>query len=71
MHMDVMAPLTKLKKSTRQQQFDDSWLTEHDVAFHNIIYAIALATLIVHPLPTAQTEIWCDASNIAVGAVLM
>ena len=32
---------------------------------------MASATLLIHPSPTAQTEIWCDASNIAVGAVLV
>ena len=29
------------------------------------------ATLLVHPQPDAPTEIWCDASNIAVGGVLV
>ena len=33
--------------------------------------AIATATLLVHPQSDAPTEIWCDASNIAVGAVLV
>ena len=33
--------------------------------------AIATATLLVHPQPDAPTEIWCDASNIAVEAVLV
>ena len=32
---------------------------------------MASATLLVHPSPTAQTEIWCDASNIAVGPVFV
>ena len=33
--------------------------------------AIANATLLVHPLSSAPTEIWCDASNTAIGAVLI
>ena len=33
--------------------------------------AIATASLLVHPQPDAPTEIWLDASNIAVGAVLV
>ena len=66
-----MSPLSKLKNIIRQKDFEKSWLPEHDVAFSNIKAAMASATLLVHPSPTAQTEIWCDASNIAVGAVLV
>ena len=66
-----MAPLSKLKNITRQKDFETAWLPEHDVAFSNIKDAMATATLLIHPSPTAQTEIWCDASNIAVGAVLV
>ena len=66
-----MAPLSKLKNITRQKDFETAWLPEHDVAFSNIKDAMASATLLIHPSPTAQTEIWCDASNIAVGAVLV
>ena len=33
--------------------------------------AIANATLLVHPMPTAPTGIWCDASNTAIDAVLI
>ena len=33
--------------------------------------AIATVTLLVHPQPDVPTEMWCDASNIAVGAVLI
>ena len=63
--------ISKLKKITRQKDFEKEWLPEHDVACSNIKAAMASATLLVHPSPTAQTEIWCDASNIAVGAVLV
>ena len=66
-----MAPLSKLKNITRQKDFETAWLPEHDVAFSNIKDAMASATPLIHPSPTAQTEIWCDASNIAVGAVLV
>ena len=68
-----MAPLTQLKNISRQKDFEDeeAWNPVHDRAFHATKEAIANATLLVHPLPKAQTEIWCDASNIAVGAVLV
>ena len=66
-----MTPLSKRKNITRQKDFENAWLPEHDLAFSNIKAAMAIATLLVHPSPTAQTEIWCAASNIAVGAVLV
>ena len=66
-----MASLTRLKNSSRQKEFDEAWLPEHDDAFADVKAAIATATQLVHPQPDAPTEIWCDASNIAVGAVLV
>ena len=52
-----MAPLSKLKNIIRQKDFEKAWLPEHDVAFSNIKAAMASATQLVHPSPTAQTEI--------------
>ena len=66
-----MASLTRLKNISRQKEFDKAWHPEHDEAFADVKAAIATATLLVHPQPDAPTEIWCDASNIAVGAVLV
>ena len=66
-----MAPLAKLKNISRQQEFEDAWLPIHDQAFASMKDAIANTTLLVHPLPFAATEIWCDASNTAIGAVLV
>ena len=57
-----MAPLTYL---------EEAWNPVHGRAFCATKEAIANATLLVHPLPKAQTQIWCDASNIAVVAVLV
>ena len=65
----IMASLTRLKNISRQKEFDEAWLPEHDEAFADEEAAIATATLLVHPQPDPPTEIWCDASNIAVGAV--
>ena len=58
-----MAPLTQLKNISRQKDFEEAWNPVHDRAFYA---TIANATLLVYPLPKAQTAIWCDASNIAV-----
>ena len=66
-----MAPLTQLKNIYRQKDFEEAWNPVHDRAFYATKEAIANATLLVHPLPKAQTKIWCDASNFAVGAVLV
>ena len=66
-----MAPLTQLKNISRQKEFEQAWNPVHDRAFLATKEAIANATLLVHPLPKAQTEIWCDASNIALEAVLV
>ena len=66
-----MAPLTQFKNISRQKDFEEAWNPVHDRAFYAKKEAIANATLLVHPLPKAQTETWCDASNIAVGAALV
>ena len=66
-----MAPLSQLKNISRQKDFEEAWNPVHDRAFCATKEAIANATLLVHLLPKAQTEIWCDASNIAVGAMLV
>ena len=66
-----MAPLTQLKNISRQKDFKEAWNPVHDRAFYATKEAIANSTILVHPLPKAHTEIWCDASNIAVGAVLV
>ena len=67
----IMASLTRLKNISRQKEFDEAWLPEHDEAFADVEAAIDTVALLVHPQPDAPTEIWCDASNIAVGAVLI
>ena len=66
-----MASLTRLKNISRQKEFDAAWLPEHGEAFADVKAAIATATLLVHPQSDAPTEIWCDASDIAVGNVLV
>ena len=55
-----IAPLTQLKNIlSRQKDFEEAWNPVHDRAFCATKEAIANATLLVHPLPKAQTEIWC------------
>ena len=52
-----MASLAKLKNISRQKEFESAWLPAHDKAFASMKDAIANATLLVHPLPSAPTEI--------------
>ena len=66
-----MAPLTQLKNISRQKHFEQACNPVHDRAFLATKETIANATLLVHQLPKAHIEIWCDASNIAVEAVLV
>ena len=68
---EKMTPLARLKGISRQKSFEDAWLPAHDEAFAAVKDAIANVTLLVHPMSTAPTEIWCDASNTAIGAVLI
>ena len=65
-----MASPSRLKNISRQKEFDDAWLPVHDEAFADVKAAIATANIHVHPQPDAPTDICCDASNIAAGAVL-
>ena len=66
-----MAPLYKLKKYRSQKAFTVNWTEKHDRAFGIAKVAVANATMLSHPITGAKTELWCDASNIAVGAVLV
>ena len=66
-----LAPLYKMKKFRTRKSFTKNWTSLHDRAFGIAKVAVANATMLVHPIPGAPTELWCDASNIAVGAVLV
>ena len=71
-----MTPLNNLlteanERHTRlspKSNFDLNWNEGSDLAF--IEQILANATLLVHPDPSAQLNITCDASDFAVGCVL-
>ena len=67
----LQAPLNRIRDIREATKFKAAWTSVHDSAFVKVKEAIARATLLAHPDPNAPTEIWCDASRLAVGAVLV
>ena len=65
----ILQPLNTLLAATRPSQ-PLPWTEETTRAFTNIKEALAQATLLSHPKPSAPTSIVTDASDRAVGAVL-
>jgi hypothetical protein len=66
-----LAPLYKMKQFRTQKSFEAHWTDTHSRAFGIAKVAVANATILAHPVSGAKTDIWCDASEIAVGAVLV
>ena len=66
---DILRPLNALLAATRSSQ-SLSWTEGATKAFIDIKEALAQATLLNHPKPSAPTCIVTDASDTAVGAVL-
>jgi len=67
----IVSPLQALKKAKTVRQFKKSWTGIQETAFEEAKKAIIKATLLAHPQFDAPTEIWTDASDLAVGAVLV
>ena len=55
----------------RQPEFLENWTNDHSKAFEKVRQAVTEATLLVNPMDNARTEIWTDASDKGIGAVLM
>ena len=53
-----------------KSNFDLKWAKNAELAFSESKQILANATLLVHPNSTAQINITCDASDVAVGGVL-
>ena len=66
-----MSPLYKMKNFRTKKSFTANWSDKQERAFDIAKVAIVKATNLAHPITGATTELWCDASNIAVGAVLV
>ena len=58
------------ERHTRLSNFELKWNEGADSAFMESKQVLANATLLVHPEPSAQLNITCDASDFAVGGVL-
>ena len=63
----TLAPLNELLKGKPKAL---SWNSNADAAFRNAKHALANATLLSFPAPTAELRLTTDASDIAIGAVL-
>ena len=65
----ILLPLYELV-SLKDTEFCAAWTSLHDKHFQQSKDALAAATCLAHPSPTAETCINTDASDTAVGAVL-
>ena len=68
---EIVQPLNKLRSLTKNQTLAKHWEVGHAEAFQKAKAAIREASLLVHPRSDARTELWTDASNLAIGAVLV
>ena len=66
----MSAKLHTLRSKKKEKDFISAWTKDHQTAFQDCKNAIQNATLLSHPQPNAKTEIWSDASDMAMGAVL-
>ena len=67
----ITAPLNKLRGSKTDKELCASWVSTHDQAFRRAKEKIRRTTLLIHPRSDAHTELWTDASEEAIGAVLV
>ena len=67
---DLLRPLNELLTGPTTSTKTVTWTEETQAAFQAAKKALANATLLSHPHPTAPLAIMSDASEIAVGAVL-
>ena len=63
--------LHKLRRFKKQSEFLDNWTNDHSKAFEKVKQAVTKAMLLVHQMDNARTEIWTDACDKGIGAVLM
>ncbi|XP_064458870.1 uncharacterized protein LOC135369139 [Ornithodoros turicata] len=66
----IVQPLTDLLRAPKSATSLLSWTPEVGASFVEAKIALANATLLVHPLPSAPTRLMTDASTTAAGAVL-
>ena len=67
----ILSKLNRLRSLKTARQFQEAWDESCGEAFDKAKKHIGKAVLLAHPDRDAETEIWCDASQGSVGAVLM
>ena len=63
--------LHDMRKFKTQKSFSQAWSEECDLAFNQAKQSIVANTKLIHPRRDAPTELWTDASDIGLGAVLV
>ena len=66
----LLQPLHMLLKQTKCPSDSAAWTDETTTVSETVKQALANATLLIHPVTNAPTNIMTDASDVAVGAVL-
>ena len=66
----MVANLHNLKISMTQKEFHDNWTKEHSKAFQGAKEVEVIATLFLHPVKDGTMEIWTDARDSRVRALL-
>ena len=68
---EIVRPLNTLRGFKTNKSFCSAWEKQHEDAFEKAKDAITKTTLLVHPRSDVKTELWTDASDFAIGAVLV
>ena len=77
----ILSPLVKFlegnknkgkpRSSVRKNSEQLTWNEDSEKSFTDAKQAIAMATLLRHPIPGAKLSLWVDASDVAIGGTLM
>ena len=67
----VTTGLNALRGAKSEKEFVASWQPQHSAAFGKAKEMISSTTMLVHPQTEAKTELWTDASDTAIGSVLV
>ncbi|XP_041786236.1 uncharacterized protein K02A2.6-like [Anopheles merus] len=62
--------LEMIPGNKRRDKSSLTWTPATDTAFEDCKRQLAQATMLVHPVPSAELSLWCDASDFAAGAAL-
>nr|XP_049467041.1 uncharacterized protein LOC125908367 [Anopheles coluzzii] len=61
--------LEMIPGNKRRDKSSLTWTPATDTAFEDCKRQLAQATMLVHPVPSAELSLWCDASDFAAGDI--